>query len=110
MNYFVRENERKNTVYHEFQKGHFDEMTFGKEDSIYLHDDIHFTLELTGLFRKVISNYSDTDEVEVTKNQWKKIMSEAALVGGKTEECLKEANEWVEKTFAEYDVFTMIGL
>ena len=40
MKYFVFDHERKNTVYHEFQKGRFDGHTFWKSDSISISDDL----------------------------------------------------------------------
>ena len=39
MKYFVMLDECKNTCYHEFYKGEWDEETFWKNDSLYLHDD-----------------------------------------------------------------------
>lgn len=110
MKYFVRDCDRTSTVYHEFQKGFFDGVSFWKEDSLCIHDDVHFNLNLSDLFLKVIPGYYDADEIEVTRQQWERIMAEAALVGGEVEECMKEADVWVRETFAEYDVFTMIGL
>ncbi len=62
MKYFVRDCDRTSTVYHEFQKGHFDGVRFWKE------------------------------------------------IGGEIRECMKETDVRGGETFAEYNVFTMIGL
>ena len=49
MKYFVNDSERKNTNYHEFQKGKWDEKTNWKSDSICLSDDILYYLGIEKL-------------------------------------------------------------
>lgn len=110
MKYFVGVNDLKGTVYHEFQKGTFNGKTFWKDDSIYIHDDLLCTLGLSDIFASVIPQYSYTGVTEVNQEQWKKIMHKALLIGGKTKECIIEADEWVKVTFEEYDVFTILGI
>lgn len=56
MKYFVTLDECKNTCYHEFYKGKWDEETFWKRDSLYLHDDILYELKLEDLFFDVNSS------------------------------------------------------
>jgi hypothetical protein len=41
MEYFITEDYRTNTAYHEFRKGKFDGVTFWKSDSILLSDEIN---------------------------------------------------------------------
>ena len=110
MNYFVTDEERRNTVYHEFQKGHFDGKTFWKADSLCLHDDVLYTSGLEGIFRRVISDYSDTGECEIDIILWNAVMQEAQRSGGTALECLQEADAWVCDTLQEYGVFTIIGV
>lgn len=110
MKYFAADSERKNTVYHEFQKGHFDGKTFWKADSINLSDDLLFTLHIEDLFRRVIPDYSDTGESEIMPALWANILREAEAVGGAVFDCIAEADAWAKETFREYDVFTVIGI
>ena len=110
MKYFVRNQERKNTVYHEFQKGRFDEETFWKEDSLCLHDDYLHTLGLFQIFQNTIPDYSDTGESEIDEKLWNAVMQEAKRSGGEALECLLEADAWVCDTLQEYGVFTIIGV
>ena len=110
MKYFVGNNDRINTVYHEFQKGHWDENTFWKDDSIYLSDDLLYTLGIEDLFIRTIPNYCSTDEVEVTPQTWEVVKREAEKEDGNIHESIMEADEWVQNTFLKYDVFTIIGI
>lgn len=110
MKYFVEVKDMVNTVYHEFQKGHFDGVTFWKEDSICLHDDIVCALGLEELFASVIPQYCSTEEIEVNEEQWNEMVQKAAHIGGEVKECITEADAWVKNTFAEHGVFTIIGV
>lgn len=110
MKYFVFDHERKNTVYHEFQKGRFDGHTFWKSDSISLSDDLLVALEIEELFANVIPNYNSYSEFEIDRELWKHIMQKAQQIGGEVLICILEADEWVKSTFLEYDVFTLIGV
>lgn len=110
MRYFVRDNERKNTVYHEFQKGSFDGQTFWKSDSISLSDDLLFTLGIRELFMSVIPNYNDYSAVEIDKELWNCIKQKAQQIGGEVFACITEADQWATSTFLEYEVFTIIGV
>lgn len=110
MKYFVIDQERKNTVYHEFQKGKFDGHTFWKTDSISLSDDILVTLGIEGLFANVIPNYNSYCEFEVDKELWNDIKRKAQEIGGEVFVCILEADEWVQNTYLEYDFFTIIGV
>lgn len=110
MNYFISEEERKGTVYYEFQKGPFDGISFWKEDSILLSDDIYSEIGLGKLLKKLIPDYDDCDNTEINEEMWRLIKEEAFYIGGKLFECIREAEEWVDEAFGEYDVFTIIGL
>ncbi len=110
MKYFVNDNERKNTVYHEFQKGCFDGQTFWKSDSISLSDDLLCTLGIRELFISLIPDYNDYSEFEIDKELWNRIMQKAQQIGGEVLACILEADQWVTNTFLEYEVFTIIGV
>lgn len=110
MKYFTYENQRKNTCYHEWYKGHFDGVSFWKNDSLLIYEDIHCMLGLEDVFKMFIPNYDPLGEIEVSEKQWDMIMKKSAEIGGQIYECLKEADNWVKETFREYDVFTMIGM
>ena len=110
MKYFVFDYERKNTVYHEFQKGRFDGHTFWKSDSISLSDDLLVTLGIENLFASVIPNYNSYSEFEIDTELWNRIILKAEQIGGEALACILEANEWVKNTYLEHDVFTIIGV
>lgn len=110
MKYFVYDHERRNTVYHEFQKGRFDGHTFWKSDSISLSDDLHYTLGLSDFLVSLIPDYNDYAEFEIDRELWSRIMQKARQTGGEVLVCLSEADEWVQNTLSEYDVFTVIGV
>ena len=42
--------------------------------------------------------------------RWNRIMNKAEKIGGQVYECISEADIWVQQTFQEYDVFTIIGI
>lgn len=110
MKYFVSDNERKNTVYHEFQKGSFDGHTFWKSDSISISDDDAYELGVLNLFKSVIPDYNEYSEFEIDMALWNCIKQKAQQIGGEVLECILEAEQWVEKTYLEYEVFTIIGV
>ncbi len=110
MKYFVFDQERKNTLYHEFQKGKFDGKTFWKKDSIYLSDDMLITLGIDDLFVEVIPNYDTCSELEIDKELWMNIKQKAEEIDGEVYACIFEADDWVQNTYLKYDVFTIIGL
>ena len=111
MKYFIRNNERKGTVYHEFYKGKWDEETFWKDDSLLLHDDVIFKGEGFGeAIIKVIPTYDSCGETEVSVEQWKKIGEEIKYKDEYSRELYEELDGWLEDVFKEYDCFTILGL
>ena len=110
MKYFITEKQRVGTGYHEFYKGSFDGISHWKEDSLLIDDYTHIKLDLDSLFKSVIPTYSAFDEIKVNKEQWKDILEKAISIGGNVKECIEEANQWVQRVFEEYDIFTMIGV
>lgn len=110
MKYFCTESERIGTCYHEFYKGKFDGVDFWKADSLLIHEDIHYAIKFEELIRFVITKYNPVGETEVTQEEWNMIYNEAFIRGGELRDAIFEANSWVEDTFKEYEVFTMIGM
>lgn len=110
MKYFISDDERCSTCYHEWQKGHFDGITFWKSSSLLLSDDIMCKLCLESLFKSVFDKYESYGETEVSKAQWESVLKKATEIGGEIAECIYEADVWVQETFEEYEIFTMMGL
>lgn len=110
MKYFITENERDGSYYHEWAKGQFDGEHFWQPDSLLLPHDTLTLLHLDILFLRVIPEYDVLGEIPVSKVQWAAIMEKARETGGEVLACMQEAESWVAETFAEYDVFTMIGM
>ncbi len=111
MKFFITENEREGTCYHEFYKGVWDGKTFWKEDSICLHDDIlskHSGFEKA--LRKAVPTFDPLGETIISPTQWKKISEIILTESNEDKELYEEADEWVQKTFEEYDCFTILGL
>lgn len=99
------------TCYHEFYKGKWDGKTFWKKDSICLHDEV---LNLHSGFEKVllkaVPSFEPFGESEVFPEQWNKIKELIEDESPEDKELFCEADEWVRKTFEEYDRFTIIGI
>lgn len=110
MTYFTTLNECKGTCYHEFYKGKWDGNTFWKEDSLYLHDDILYTLNLEDIFFEVNHSYDLYNETPINKNQWDQIRMRAEDIGGEVKAAIKEADPWVQENFEEHNVFTILGI
>lgn len=73
MKYFVRNSERDGTCYHEFYKGKWDEKTFWKEDSLFLHDNVLFKNQgFEDAVMEVIPTYDPFGETEIFLEIWKK--------------------------------------
>lgn len=108
--FFCVESERKGTCYHEFQRGSWDEKTFWKEDSLFLHDDILQELELYNLFREADPEYSDYGETEIDSDKWAIICGMANVLGGDVKAAIDEADLWVKETLKTEEKFTILGI
>lgn len=74
MNYFVTNDERIGTCYHEFFKGKWDGETFWKEDSLCLDDDLLCECRAFGnAILSVIPSYSPFGITEISPEQWEAI-------------------------------------
>ncbi|CDM69838.1 hypothetical protein CM240_2721 [Clostridium bornimense] len=59
MKYCCTELDRKSTCYHEFQKGKFND-SFWEKDSLLIHDDTFYVLNLADLFYSVVPSYDES--------------------------------------------------
>lgn len=111
MKYFITGAERQHTCYHEFYRGKWDKISFWKEESILLDDDM---LSVCGDFfralQMVIPSYDPFGETEVTYSQWKEIGRLLETAEESSRELYAEADRWAEKTFALYNCFTILGI
>lgn len=111
MKYFVRNNERESTCYHEFYKGKWDGKTFWKEDSLSLHDNMMFENKgFVDAIIEVIPTYDPFAETEISADEWKKIGQVITQKEESSQELYQEADEWLKEVFKEYDCFTILGI
>lgn len=112
MKYFVNNDQRSGTCYHEFYKGKWDESTFWASDSILLHDDILYeAAEFAEAIAEIIPVYDPYGETEIYPEQWKMIGERVCKSGNQMAvELYFEANEWVQDVFPSYGCFTIIGI
>ena len=110
MKYFIFNNQRNGSSYHEFYKGQWDEKTFWKADSILLHDDYLFDNGFVDAIIDIIPTYDPFGETEITADEWKKIGNLILTKDEKSQEIYFEANEWLEDVFKEYNCFTILGI
>ena len=113
--YFLTASERKqtgSTCFHEFYRGKWDEekMIFWSEDSLYLDDDLMYSLRFGTLLYAVNSEYSSYGITEITQMMWNRIVAIAAEEGGKLAEAVNELAAWAEANFKEHRVFTILGI
>ncbi|MBQ7932184.1 MAG: hypothetical protein IJ334_14365 [Clostridia bacterium] len=112
MNYFVTNDERIGTCYHEFFKGKWDGKTFWKEDSLCLDDDLLCEYRAFGnAILSVIPSYNPFGITEISPEQWEAIGKQIAAEGDNIGlEMYREADAWVQDVFSTYDCFTILGI
>lgn len=69
MKYFIFDNQRNSSSYHEFYKGKWDEKTFWKSDSILLHDDYLYNNGFVDAIVEVIPTYDPFGETEISADE-----------------------------------------
>ena len=82
-----------------------------EKDSICLHDDILF--ECVGLaeaLRTLVDDYDPFGEIEINLQQWKSIGNFIEDKDVISKAVYDEANDWLEKFFAEHGCFTILGI
>lgn len=115
MKFFLTEAERKrtnSTCYHEFARGKWDESSrvFWREDSLNLHDDLMISLGLDALIAGAAPEYDPFGPAEISAEQWRRICAEAKKAGGELWQAVQELIPWAEDNFAQYPVFTIVGV
>ena len=109
MKYFVQNFQRNGSCYHEFYKGKWDEHTFWKSDSIFLHDDV-MTDGFVEAIIEVVPTYDPFGETEISVLEWHEIGKKVLEKDITSQEQYKEANDWCAKVFQEYKCFTILGI
>ena len=109
MRYFVFDNQRKDTNYHELYKGKWDEKTFWKYDSIFLHDDFMF-LYFEEAIAEIIPTYDPFGETVISKEEWKEIGKIITTKSIESKEIYNEASVWLDEVFQNYNCFTILGI
>ncbi len=109
MKYFCTPDERNGTCYYEFQKGGFNE-NFWLPDSLLIHDDDWYDSGLEDFFLETVPDLDTYGTTEINREQWKKIMEQSLGCDEVQREALAELNEWVQETFTDNEVFTVLGL
>ncbi len=109
MKYFITELERDGTWYHEWAKGKHNGETFWNDDSILLAVQTMRDIGLYKFFYDVIPNYDAYENAVIDKVLWERIKERSKEYGRQIQECIAEAESWVQETFKEYDVFTIRG-
>lgn len=110
MAYFLKDSDRVDTCYFEFQKGNWrKEKKHWKDDSIVI-GDLEFNDFLYDVIVSVIPKFDYYGSTIITKKQWDEILKKADSIGGKVKEAIKEADSWVKETFQEYGYFTILGV
>lgn len=113
MKYFVYDEQRNGTVYHEFYKGKWDGRTFWKKDSISLGDDILYVhYGFAEAIMEVVPDYDAFGETEISYLEWKKIGKAVKNKSIEVQEIYNEADLWLnsKKVFQEYKCFTILGI
>ncbi|MBQ2902706.1 MAG: hypothetical protein IJE49_12805 [Agathobacter sp.] len=111
MKYFVKDNERIGTCYHEFYKGKWDKHTVWKSDSIFIHDDCLFeNPDFQDAIEEVIPPYDPFGITEITFEEWRKIGEVISIKNLVSQEIYNEADVWLKDVFEVYGCFTILGI
>lgn len=109
MKYFIFNNQRDGTCYHEFYKGKWDNHTFWKSDSIFLHDDL-LQRGFYDTLIEVIPEYDRFGITEVSAAQWLIIGKNILEKDAKSQALYNEVNDWVQNTLQSNNCFTILGI
>ncbi len=109
MKYFIQNDQRIGSCYHEFYKGEWDEHTFWKNDSILLHDDVMSDGFVEAII-EVVPTYDPFGVTEISVLQWQEIGKKVLEKDIASQEQYKEADVWLEGVFQKYKCFTILGI
>ena len=111
MKYFVTDSERTSTNYHEFFKGKWDGVTFWKEDSISLDDNVLYANKgFEEALVTIVTEFDPFGETETSLEQWIQIGKAIPADDRDSLEMFQEADAWLTNVFREYGCFTILGL
>ena len=111
MQYFVLDHERRNTHYHEFQRGVWDGKSFWLPDSIALHDDVMVQHpDFVNALVAALPGYDPFVEVVVHRDEWAAVGRALAHASPEARVLYHDADAWIADAFREYGCFTIIGL
>lgn len=109
MKYFITDKERDGTWYHEWAKGRHNGENFWNDDSILLSVETMRDIGVYKFFYDVIPHYDKYESAVIDKDLWEHIKERSKEYSTQIQECIAEAESWVQETFKQYDVFTIIG-
>ena len=111
MKYFVSDDQREGTAYHEFYKGKWDTETFWNKDSIDLYDDelVNHNGFYNALYQAV-PGYDPYEMVEVSAENWKAVRECIPEDDTESIELYEEADAWAKDVLKEHGCFTILGL
>ena len=111
MKYFVTDNEREGTCYHEFYRGKWDGYTFWKEDSLSIHDDIMVEHEgFPDAIKEIVTLYDSAGETEISFDEWIEIGKIIQQKDETSQAIYHEADEWLKDVFKTNGCFTILGI
>lgn len=109
MDKFIPAAKRQGSCYHEFYRGKWDGVSFWKEDSILLHDDL-LSIKFAELLRAAIPGYDPLGVTEVNRADWQAAGKLALAADPETAALFAEADRWAMETFSMHDRFTILGI
>lgn len=112
MKYFVTEEVRKashSTCFFEFQKGYYHDRCW-LDGSISIRDTLWEKFSLSDLFRSALDEFDAFGITVITKKQWEEIVKIADQADPIWREVVEDAASWVTECFAEYEVFSILGM
>ena len=112
MEFFIHNNERDCTAYHEFYKGKWDGKTYWSDDSIYLHDNELVSHD--GFYDALKNTIPDYDPYDiptvVTREVWAKVREAIPDKDTESLELYEEANAWAKEPLEKDGLFTILGI
>ena len=111
MKYFVTDDQRTSTAYHEFFKGRWDEKSFWRKESIYLFDDK--LVNQKGFYHalcQAVPGYDPYEMIEVSKENWTAVRECIPEDDTESIELYEEADAWAKDVLKEHGCFTILGL
>ncbi|MCF0117729.1 MAG: hypothetical protein HUJ61_06770 [Bacilli bacterium] len=109
MHYFIVEDMRQGTCYHEFQTGNKKDV-FWDRTSLLLSDDL---MEKTGLYKfleKNVPHYNYYGPSVISKETWELLKKYSRSESKIIQDIIKEMLPWAERSIEVYGCFTIYGI